>query len=153
LANLYAFGATLGYTLVMISLVRLRLVDPYTPRPYRVPLNVALKTHRGEVHFPILGVVGLLAIAGVLLVVLYTHSIARIAGPFWVLFCFCYYAWYRRRQKLPILRSVPRDWETLQKEVLTSAEEYDLLEQYTTALMVRDRARLREKNHAEKPRS
>ena len=88
-----------------------------------------------------------------ILVVLYTHSITRIAGPFWVLFCFCYYAWYRRRQKLPILRSVPRDWETLQKEVLTSAEEYDLLEQYTTALMVRDRARLREKNHAEKPRS
>jgi len=152
LANLYAFGATLGYTLVMISLVRLRLLDPYTPRPYKVPLNLTLHTHRGEVHFPVLGVVGLLAISSVLMAVLYTHSIARIAGPVWVLFCFGYYVWYRRRQKLPILHSVPRNWEKIQTEVLTSAEEYDLLEQYTTALMVRDRVRLREKNSLPKSR-
>jgi APA family basic amino acid/polyamine antiporter len=121
-------------------------VDPYTPRPYKVPLNISLRTRRGEVHFPVLGAVGLLAISSVLMAVLYTHSVARIAGPVWVLFCFLYYVWYRHRRKLPILHSVPRDWEKIQTEVLTSAEEYDLLEQYSTALMVRDRARLREKN-------
>lgn len=143
LANLYAFGATLGYTLVLISLVRLRFVDPYTPRPYRMPLNVLMETKRGKIHFPVLGIVGLLSIATVLLVVLYTHSIARIAGPAWVLLCFAYYAWYRRSLKLPILRSVPRNWEAEQKNVLASAEEFDLLEQYKVALAVRDRDALR----------
>ena len=145
LANMYAFGATLGYTVVMISLVRLRLVDPYTPRPYQLPLNISVETRRGQVHFPVLGVVGVFVIASVVLVVLYTHSIARIAGPLWVLFCFLYYAWYRRTHKLPIWRSIPRDWEAEQKSVLTSAEEFDLLEQYKVALAARDRLLRREK--------
>jgi APA family basic amino acid/polyamine antiporter len=139
LANLYAFGATLGYTLVTISLIRLRFSDPYTPRPYKVPFNIPLKTKRGKVYFPILGVVGTLAIASVLVVVLYTHSIARIVGPLWVLMCFIYYVWYRRSRKLPVLRSMPRDWEEEQKSVLISAEEFDLLEQYKVALAERDR--------------
>jgi len=92
LANLYAFGATLGYTVVMISLIRLRITDPYTPRPYKIPLNIPLRPRRGKVDFPVLGVIGFLAIGTVFLVVLYTHSIARIAGPLWALLCFIYYA-------------------------------------------------------------
>ncbi len=143
LANLYAFGATLGYTLVMVSLVRLRFTDPYTPRPYKVPLNIPLQTKRGKVLLPVLGVLGTLAIAGVLLVVLYTHDIARVAGPLWVAGCFLYYAWYRRTRKLPILHSVRRDWEAEQKAVLASAEEFDLLEQYKVALADRDKRPLR----------
>jgi APA family basic amino acid/polyamine antiporter len=148
LANLYAFGATLGYTLVLASLVRLRFVDPYTPRPYRVPLNIQMETKRGKVYFPVLGVIGLFSIAGVLMVVLYTHSIARIAGPAWVFLCFLYYVWYRRGRKLPVMGNLQRDWETEQKSVLTSAEEFDLLEQYNVALAARDRTLKREKNGA-----
>ena len=143
LANLYAFGATLGYTLVMVSLVRLRFTDPYTPRPYKVPLNLPLQTKRGKVQLPVLGVVGTLAIAGVLMVVLYTHDIARVAGPLWVAGCFIYFAWYRRGRRLPILHSVKRDWEAEQKAVLASAEEFDLLEQYKVALADRDKRALR----------
>ncbi|MBI4483569.1 MAG: APC family permease [Acidobacteria bacterium] len=139
LANMYAFGATLGYTLVMISLIRLRFADPYTPRPYRVPLN--WKTQRGglAVYWPVLGVLGLLGVATVLLVVLYTHTIAAIAGPSWVLGCFAYYAWYRKSRGLPVFRSVRRDWEREQRAVLEAAEEFDLLEQYRVALAARDK--------------
>ena len=143
LANLYAFGATLGYTLVMVSLLRLRFSDPYTPRPYKVPMNIPIQTKRGKVLLPVLGVVGALGIASVLLVVLYTHDIARVAGPLWVAGCFIYYAWYRHGRRLPILHSVKRDWETEQKAVLTSAEEFDLLEQYKVALADRDKRALR----------
>jgi APA family basic amino acid/polyamine antiporter len=143
LVNLYAFGATLGYTVVLISLVRLRFSDPYTPRPYQMPLNIPLQRNGTRVNFPVLGVVGLMSIATVFLVVLYTHSIARIAGPLWVLLCFAYYAWYRRSRNLPIVRSLPRDWESQQKSVLTAAEEFDLLEQYKVALAERDRQALR----------
>ncbi len=143
MANLYAFGATLGYTLVMVSLVRLRFSDPYTPRPYMVPVNIPLETQRGKVYLPLLGVVGTVGIAGVLMVVLYTHEIARVAGPLWVVLCFLYYAWYRRGRKLPVFHSMERDWEGEQKAVLTSAEEFDLLEQYKVALAERDRRRTR----------
>jgi APA family basic amino acid/polyamine antiporter len=143
LANLYAFGATLGYTLVMISLIRLRFADPYTPRPYKVPLNITLEMRQGKVEFPVLGSLGLIATAGVLVVVLYTHSIARIVGPLWVVFCFVYYVCFRRSRKLPVMRSLPHDWEAEQKAVLTAAEEFDLLEQYKVALAERDRRALR----------
>jgi APA family basic amino acid/polyamine antiporter len=106
-------------------------------------VNVAFETRRGTIYFPILGCLGMIAIATVLLVVLYTHEIARVAGPLWVVLCFLYYARYRRSRNLPILRSLPRDWEGEQKNVLTSAEEFDLLEQYKVALAERDRRPLR----------
>ncbi len=146
MANMYAFGATLGYTLIMVSLIRLRFVDPYTPRPYRMPLNIPITTERGRVHIPVLGIIGFFAISCVLLAVLYTHTIARIAGPLWVLLCFGYYAWYRRKENLPILGSLPRNWEANQMSVLTAAEEFDLLEQYKVALAGKDRPPLRLNN-------
>jgi APA family basic amino acid/polyamine antiporter len=139
MANMYAFGATLGYTLIMVSLIRLRFVDPYTPRPYRMPLNLSISTRGKKVQIPFLGIFGFFAISGVLAAVLYTHSIARIAGPLWVLICFAYYAWYRRSQALPVFKSLPRDWEADQMSVLAAAEEFDLLEQYKVALADKDR--------------
>jgi APA family basic amino acid/polyamine antiporter len=146
LANLYAFGATLGYTVVMISLIRLRVRDPYSPRPYKMPLNITFNTQRGKIDFPLLGLLGFFAIGTVFLVVLYTHSIARVAGPVWLVACFVYYIWYRRRQGLPVFGSIPRDWEAEQMSVLTSAEEFDLLEQYKVSLAERDHLARRAKN-------
>ncbi len=139
LANMYAFGATLGYLLVMVSLIRLRFLDPYAPRPYRVPFNIPLRRQGGTVHFPLLGVIGLLGVGSVFIIVLLTHRIAAVAGPSWVILCFLYYFWYRRRRRVPVFRSITRDWEAEQKAVLESAEEYDLLEQYRLALAERDR--------------
>lgn len=142
LGNLYAFGATLGYILVFISLIKLRFSDPYTPRPYRVPINLPWTRKDGtKVSIPILGFIGMLGVSMIFFEVVYTHRIGRIAGPSWVLLCLIYYAFYRRSQKLPIFGSVERDWEREQIEVLTSAEEFDLLEQYKNALQARDRKR------------
>jgi APA family basic amino acid/polyamine antiporter len=143
LANMYAFGATLGYTIVMISLIRLRFSDPYCPRPYQVPLNIPLKKNGITVQVPLLGIVGLIGIALVFVIVLLTHRIAAVAGPAWVVLCFLYYLRHRRRKKLPVFHSIPRDWEKEQKAVLDSAEEYDLLEQYRIALAERDRLQRR----------
>ncbi len=141
LGNMYAFGATLGYTLVFIALIKLRFADPYTPRPFKVPLNLKIK-HKGKrVSFPVLGIIGMLGVATILFEVVLTHSIGRIAGPAWVLLCFVYYALYRRKSGLPVLRSLKRNWEADQIKILTSAEEYDLLERYKLALAERDRNR------------
>jgi APA family basic amino acid/polyamine antiporter len=151
LGNMYAFGATLGYILVFISLIRLRFVDPYTPRPYQVPLNLHLRRGGRVVSIPVLGFLGLLGVSTIFFTVIATHAIGRIAGPSWVLTCLVYYYFYRKGQRMPVLDSLPRDWEKLQMNVLTSAEEYDLLEQYKTALAARDRLLRREKNSAPKP--
>ena len=140
LANMYAFGASTGYLLVFIALMRLRFTDPYSPRPYRMPLNIQIQ-HRGNAYeFPLLAVVGCAGIGMILFMVVLTHEIGRIAGPAWIAACFAYYAWYRRRHKLPVLGSIKRDWETQQQEVLAEAEEFDLLERYRGALAARDRA-------------
>jgi basic amino acid/polyamine antiporter, APA family len=139
LGNMYAFGATLGYTIVFISLIRLRFVDPYTPRPYKVPFNIKVKSHNKVVDFPVLGIIGTLGVMTILYMVVLTHEIGRIAGPSWVILCFIYYAWFRKSQGLPVWGSVKHDWEAEQRKVLESAEEYDLLEEYRYALLERDK--------------
>ncbi len=140
LANLYAFGATFGYMLVFVSLIHLRFSDPYTPRPYKVPLNVKWKRKDGSaVEVPVLALLGFLGVASIFFTVIITHEIGRIAGPAWLIICLIYYVIFRRRSGLPVLGSVEHDWEQEQIDVLTSAEEYDLLEQYKQALIRRDR--------------
>ena len=142
LGNMYAFGASTGYLLVFIALIRLRFVDPYTPRPYQMPLNIPVKGRDGQRRaFPVLGVVGMLGVSLILFMVVLTHTVGRIAGPAWILLSFLYYAYYRRKSRLPVLGSLPRNWEQQQMQVLESAEEYDLLEQYRNALAERDRHR------------
>ena len=142
LADLYAFGATFGYLLVFASLMVLRFRDPYTPRPYRMPLNIRIRFHGEPVWFPLLGVVGFLGVFFFLVMVIATHAYARIAGPLWVLLAFGLYAIYRRRHKLPIFRTVSRNWEAVTKQVLETAEEWQSLEEYEAALADRDRARI-----------
>ncbi len=141
LANLYAFGATFGYMLVFISLIRLRFTDPYSPRPYKVPGNLKWKRKDGSiVEVPLVGFLGFLGVASIFLTVIITHDIGRIAGPAWLLLGAAYYAYFRHRNGLPVLGSVKHDWEQEQVDVLTRAEEFELLEEYKQALIKRDRA-------------
>ena len=144
LGNMYAFGATLAYLLVFVSLVRLRFVDPVTPRPYRVPLNLRWRRNGEVVQIPILGFLGIAGVGLILFEVILTHTIGRIAGPSWVVLCVAYYVWYRRRQGYPVWRSLPRHWEADQMAILTSAEEFSLLEEYKFALAARKKTRDRQ---------
>ncbi len=139
LGNMYAFGATLGYTLVFISLIVLRFKDPYSPRPYIVPVNLKIKRNGRAVDFPVFGVLGMLGVSFILFEVILTHEIGRIAGPAWVLLCIVYYVIWRHRNRLPLRGNVPHDWEQEQIAVLTSAEEFELLEDYREALRRRDK--------------
>ncbi len=143
LGNMYAFGASLGYTIVFIALIKLRFSDPYSPRPYKMPLNLKFSFKGKKVEFPLLGLIGFFGMSAILFAVLWTHKIGRIAGPAWVILCFIYYVWYRKKENLPLFRSAKHDWEKEQVEVLTSAEEFDLLEQYKNALAERDKRRVR----------
>lgn len=139
LGNMYAFGATLAYLLVFASLVRLRFVDPVTPRPYRVPLNIRWRRGGETIQVPLLGFLGIAGVSLILFEVILTHTIGRIAGPAWVILCLAYYVWYRRRQGYPVFGSLPRDWTAEQLAILESAEEYSLLEEYKFALAAREK--------------
>ena len=142
LADLYAFGATFGYLLVFASLFVLRFRDPYTPRPYHMPLNVRIGFRGRQVWFPVLGVLGFLGVLFFLVMVVATHAYARIAGPAWVLLAFLFYVLYRQRNKLPVFQTVKRDWESVTKQVLRSAEEWRSLEEYEAVLAERDSQRV-----------
>jgi APA family basic amino acid/polyamine antiporter len=137
LADLYAFGATTGYLLVFISLFVLRFKDPYTPRPYKMPLNIRVTYQGRQVWFPVLGALGFLGVLFFLVMVILTHDYARIVGPIWVLAAVGLFAWYRRKRGLPIFKTLPRDWETATKRVLLEAEEFKSLEEYEAALQER----------------
>jgi APA family basic amino acid/polyamine antiporter len=136
LANMYAFGALTGYILVLISLVRLRLTDTHTPRPWRVPLNVSIRYRGHHVQLPAVILVGILGNLGILLMVVATHPLGRITGPAWLLLGFALYFLYRAHAGL--FRSMRRDWEGEQVAALTEAEEWDMLRTYRAALARRD---------------
>ncbi|TMC28863.1 MAG: APC family permease [Chloroflexi bacterium] len=134
LADLYAFGATTGYLLVFISLFVLRFKDPFTPRPYKMPLNIRITYKGNQVWFPVLGVLGFLGVLFFLVMVVLTHQYARIVGPLWVLAAIGLFAMYRRKRGLPIFKTLPRDWVTATRRVLLEAEEFQSLEEYDAAL-------------------
>ena len=131
LANMYAFGAATAYMLVFVSLLVLRYTDPWTPRPFKVPVNIRLRGKDGEVRLlPIVGVLGFLGISSILILVVLTHTIGRIAGPAWIVAGLLIYSWYRRRNKLPIRKTLKRNWEREQLQVYEDAGEYDLADEF-----------------------
>ncbi len=138
LGNMYAFGATLGYLIVFVALIKLRFSDPYTPRPYKMPFNIKIHYKDKIVEFPVLGILGFLGVGTILFEVILTHKIGRIAGPAWVLIGIIYYIIFRKKNNMPVTKSIKRDWEKQQLDVLNSAEEFDLAEEYRIALKERD---------------
>jgi APA family basic amino acid/polyamine antiporter len=130
LGNMYAFGAATAYMLVFVSLITLRFTDPWTPRPFKVPLNIRRRGKDGETRLlPIVGILGFLGISSILVLVVLTHPIGRIAGPGWIIVGLLIYLWHRRRNKLPVHKALARNWEHEQLAVYEDAGEHDLAEE------------------------
>ena len=134
LADLYAFGAALSYTLVFVALIVLRFSDRAAPRPYKMPWNLPLALRGVKGSLSIVSVVGLLGIGAILVFTLMTHPIGRIAGPSWVLFGALIYVLYRRRNGQKVFRSLKRDWVDHHEQVLVRAGELEMLDEYRRAL-------------------
>jgi len=126
MADLYAFGAMLAYFLSTLALLSLRIKEPHVPRPYLVPLNFRW----GKIKLPVPGLLGVVGTGLMVVIVLWTHDIARIAGPLWVAAWVLYYARYRRRAGKPVIASVSQDWDTQQLRILEEAGEWELLERF-----------------------
>src|SRR3954467_6427044 len=76
LASIYAFGATISFTIVHLSVCRLRWREPERDRPFKTPLNVPIG--RGEL--PLTAALGALISAVSFVSVLTFHGGARIVG-------------------------------------------------------------------------
>lgn len=135
MANMYAFGAMLAYLLSTVALIALRLKEPHTPRPFKVPLNLRW----GEAEIPVLGVLAVIGTFLMVLIVLWTHEIARIIGPLWVLAWVAYYVWYRYKTGKPVLKSLSRQWDEEQLAILADTGEWDLYERFRIELERRRR--------------
>lgn len=137
LADLYAFGAALSYTLVFVALITLRFSDPQAPRPYKMPWNFHLTIGKRAGTLSVVSIVGLFGIASILVFTLLTHPIGRIAGPLWVLFGAIFYMLYRRRHRRKVFGSIPRDWTAHHEEILARAGELEMLDEYRKAAGIR----------------
>ncbi|HEX6506101.1 MAG TPA: APC family permease [Chloroflexota bacterium] len=141
LAEMYAFSAAVNYLLVFIALIRLRFTDTETPRTFRVPWNVPIRRASGTYDLPIVAVLGVVALIAVLIMVILTNVIGRVAGPLWVVVGLIFFSAYRRYRGLPILKSVSRDYSGEQLDVYRESGETGLAEEYQAALKRKERLR------------
>jgi len=94
LVGIYAFGATLAFTIAHLSIVRLRFTEPLRKRPYRMPLTI------GDVPVP--AAVGAVVSAALFVTVLVFHDAARFVGLAWMAAGVLLYVAYRAGAGKPI---------------------------------------------------
>ncbi len=102
LAAICAFGATIAFTIVGSSVIRLRYKEPDRDRPYRMPLNVPFRG--GSLPIPAVLCVLMSAIAFVALMI--EHGSARWVGVLWMVAGVSLYVGYRTSQGKSVLRRV-----------------------------------------------
>jgi basic amino acid/polyamine antiporter, APA family len=102
LAAIYAFGATLAFTIVHLAVIRLRFREPDRDRPYKIPLGVRIG--RGEL--PLTAALGALISAVAFGSVLALHDAARFVGAGWILFGVALYVTYRVTEGKPVFKRV-----------------------------------------------
>ena len=113
LASIYAFGATISFTIVHASVIRLRWREPDRDRPFKTPMN--LRVGRGEL--PVTAALGGLMSAAAFVAVVLLHHSARWAGIGWMAFGIGLYVTYRVVEGKPILKRV-----TIPERALTRRE-------------------------------
>jgi APA family basic amino acid/polyamine antiporter len=106
LTALYVFGSTFGFTMAHASLIGMRLRG--AKHTWRAPLNMPVGGGRS---IPLTAVVGGIGTLGVWILVGLGDPIGRWAGLAWMVAGAILYVSYRRRQHLPITKSVERQFE------------------------------------------
>jgi len=102
LADLYAFGAMISFTVAHVSVIALRYSEPDVPRPFRTPLNIRF---RGG-SLPILSVLGGLGTFTVWCVVVATHAEGRLIGFAWMGIGITLYVIYRKANGYSLTRTI-----------------------------------------------
>jgi APA family basic amino acid/polyamine antiporter len=102
LADLYAFGAMISFTVAHVCVVALRFKQPDIERPWRAPLNFRI----GKVTVPLTSVIGALGTSTVWVVVVLTHVDGRIVGLSWMAIGIVMYVIYRKAKGYSLTQTV-----------------------------------------------
>ena len=112
LGGLYAFGATIAFSLVHLSVIALRRREPDRDRPFKMPLNVRVR----GVELPLPALLGAVISLLALIAVFWVHPAARIVGTLWMAFGVALYVYYRTSEGKPIARRVTVPEQTLSRK-------------------------------------
>ncbi len=112
LIGIYAFGATLAFTIAHLSIIKLRYTEPERDRPYRIPLSVRF---RGA-SLPLPAVFGAIASAAGWVAVMVVHEPARYVGLGWIAFGLAMYVIYRRADETSLFKRVTVSPQVLRSE-------------------------------------
>jgi APA family basic amino acid/polyamine antiporter len=102
LLGISAFGATIAFTIVCLSVCRLRYLEPDRDRPYRMPFNVRV----GGADLPLPAALGALLSGAAFVGVLAYHGGARWMGIGWIAFGVLVYVYYRISEDKPLLKRI-----------------------------------------------
>jgi basic amino acid/polyamine antiporter, APA family len=118
LASIYAFGATISFTIVHLSVIRLRWREPDRDRPFKIPLNV--RVGRGELPLP--AALGAVLSFASFVAVITLHGDGRWAGAGWMTFGIALYVGYRVAENKPLLKRVTIPERALTRRQSAKAE-------------------------------
>ena len=112
LIGIYAFGATLAFTIAQLSIIKLRYTEPDRDRPYRIPGSIPFRG--GQLPLP--AVFGAVVSAAGWIAVMVLHESARWVGLGWMAFGIALYVIYRRADEAPLLKRVTVSPQVLRAE-------------------------------------
>jgi APA family basic amino acid/polyamine antiporter len=112
LVGIYAFGATLAFTIAHLSVCRLRFTEADRDRPYSVPLSIKLRGGK----LPLPTVFGAIISGAGWIAVMVVHERARYVGLGWMLLGIALYVIYRRADETSLLRRVTVPAQVLRPE-------------------------------------
>jgi basic amino acid/polyamine antiporter, APA family len=118
LASIYAFGATISFTIVHLSVIRLRWLEPDRDRPFKIPINIRIG--RGEL--PVTAALGAVLSFAALVAVITLHGDGRWAGAGWMTFGIVLYVAYRLSEGKPVLKRVTIPERALTRRGTAKAE-------------------------------
>ena len=104
LADLYAFGAMISFTVAHVCVVALRFKMPDAARPWRTPFNIPFR----NTSIPVLAVLGALGTTTVWVVVVLTHVAGRTVGLSWMAIGIVVYVAYRRAKGYSLTKTVAK---------------------------------------------
>ena len=122
LADMYAYGVLVSFTVAHLSIIVLRWRRPDLERPFKVPLALRI----GDREIPILTVLGILGTLFAWVMILIYHVEARWVGTGWMIVGIVGYVAYRRHQGLS-LTEVPEEVEAAPAAEAPEAEYADIL--------------------------
>lgn len=126
LVGIYAFGATLAFTIAHLSICRLRYTEPDRDRPYRIPFSVRFRG--GQLPLP--AAFGALVSGAGWVAVMIVHEPARYVGLGWMAAGLALYVVYRRADETSLFKRV-----TVSPQVLRAGSEQHRERDYGSVLV------------------